>query len=246
VSSNSIPVTVNPLPVASVISAQGDLTFCAGDSVVLTGNNNGGVWNTGQNTASIKANLSGTYFVTNTNNCGSVNSNNIQVDVLPVPSSEFSFNLIGTEVTLSYQSFGIEFDSLRWDFGDGQASSESNPIHLYDNSGNYNICLRSYRGACTSLTCKPVQITVTANNSGLKSVLQLIPNPGSGLFRVISSEALIGGVRILDIRGGLVYAVPGTAPSVSESLDLSALPAGSYILEVLLSSGPQRIRLVKE
>jgi hypothetical protein len=236
---------VNPLPVASVISAQGDLTFCAGDSVVLAGNT-GGIWNTGQNTASIKANLSGTYFVTNTNNCGSVNSNNIQVEVLPVPSSEFSFNLIGTEVTLSYQSFGIEFDSLRWDFGDGQTSSEFNPIHLYENSGNYSICLRSYVGACSSSTCQPVQVNVTGNSAGLYSAVQVIPNPGIGIFEIKSSEALIGEIRVLDIRGSLVFASPAKENKGSASLDLRAMPTGSYILEILLASGPKRIRLMKE
>src|ERR1019366_2084412 len=45
--SNRIIITVNPLPVAPPVSANGPSTFCSGDSVILSGNNSGGTWSTG-------------------------------------------------------------------------------------------------------------------------------------------------------------------------------------------------------
>jgi hypothetical protein len=86
VQSNSITVTVNPQPTASTISAGGATTFCAGGSVVLSGNV-GGTWSTGATTSSITVNSSGTYFVTNSNSCGSVQSNSITVTVNPQPTA---------------------------------------------------------------------------------------------------------------------------------------------------------------
>ena len=82
--SNRILVTVNLLPVASVITAGGPTTFCAGDSVKLLGNV-GGTWNTGATTATITARTSGSYFVVKTNGCGRDTSNRISVTVNPQP-----------------------------------------------------------------------------------------------------------------------------------------------------------------
>jgi hypothetical protein len=68
-------------PTASIITASGSTTLCEGGSVTLSGNN-GGVWNTGDVTPTIMVSASGDYFVTNTDACGSVTSNHIQVTVI--------------------------------------------------------------------------------------------------------------------------------------------------------------------
>jgi len=74
----AVSVTIDPLPIASVISADGPTTICDADSVILSGNI-GGIWNTGETTPSITVKTSGDYYVTNTNDCGSVDSNHITV-----------------------------------------------------------------------------------------------------------------------------------------------------------------------
>ena len=83
---NSVTVTVDPAPVASVITAGGATTFCANENVVLSGNN-GGVWSNGATTPTITVSTAGDYFVTNTNACGSVTSNHISVTVNPSPAA---------------------------------------------------------------------------------------------------------------------------------------------------------------
>ncbi|HEY5592844.1 MAG TPA: ice-binding family protein, partial [Paludibacter sp.] len=74
VTSNHIVVTVNAPVVASVITAGGATTFCAGGSVILSGNV-GGKWSNNATTATITVTTSGDYSVTNTNACGTVTSN---------------------------------------------------------------------------------------------------------------------------------------------------------------------------
>jgi hypothetical protein len=87
INSNTINITANPAPTASTISAGGATTFCAGNTVTLSGNNNGGTWSNGATTATINVNVSGNYFVTNSNNCGTINSNTIAVTVNPLPTA---------------------------------------------------------------------------------------------------------------------------------------------------------------
>ncbi len=81
---NNVSVTLGLPPAVSIIVALGPTTFCEGGSVILTGNS-GGIWNTGESTTSISVTTSGNYFVTNTNECGSVISNIITVAVNPLP-----------------------------------------------------------------------------------------------------------------------------------------------------------------
>ncbi|HRG59481.1 MAG TPA: FG-GAP-like repeat-containing protein, partial [Bacteroidia bacterium] len=85
--SNNIAITVNPLPVASTISAGGPTTFCSGGYAVLSGNNNGGTWSNGETTASITVTTSGSYYVINSNSCGSINSNSINITANPLPTA---------------------------------------------------------------------------------------------------------------------------------------------------------------
>jgi hypothetical protein len=84
VTSNHIVVIVNPLAIASVITANSAITFCAGGSVLLSGNS-GGTWSNSAVTPTITVTTSGDYFVTNTNSCGSVNSNHTIVTVNALP-----------------------------------------------------------------------------------------------------------------------------------------------------------------
>ena len=82
--SNEILVTVLQNPSSSTISNILPTTFCEGDSVTLYGNSNG-TWNTGDTSATIIVKTSGSYYVSNENECGTILSNVIIVNVIPLP-----------------------------------------------------------------------------------------------------------------------------------------------------------------
>jgi len=86
-------------PSLSTITSAGATTFCAGGSVVLSGNI-GGTWSTGATTPTIKVTTSGDYFVANNAACGSAVSNHIVVVVNPLPSCTIS----GSDVICGGQS----------------------------------------------------------------------------------------------------------------------------------------------
>ncbi len=82
VTSNHIIVTVNPLPTASILTVGIPNVHCPCYFTYI-GGNVGGVWNTGATTPYIAVYLNGDYYVTNTNPCGSVESNHIIVNSNP-------------------------------------------------------------------------------------------------------------------------------------------------------------------
>lgn len=87
-SSQTVTVTVNPIPNAPVISANGPTTFCSGGSVTLTSSSpNGNLWNNNFDASSIIVNSTGSYSATvNQNGCVSPPSNIINVVVNPIPN----------------------------------------------------------------------------------------------------------------------------------------------------------------
>jgi hypothetical protein len=88
--SNTISVTVNPIPATPTITPERNTTFCSGDYTTLaaTGANRYN-WNTGQNSQRINTSVAGTYFlsVTDGNGCTSPNSAAITTRVNALPTA---------------------------------------------------------------------------------------------------------------------------------------------------------------
>lgn len=87
--SNTVKTTIviQNLPTASTITASGSIALCPNASVVLNSSavtNN--IWNTTATTQSISVNSAGSYFVSNTNQCGASNSNTITVTANATPT----------------------------------------------------------------------------------------------------------------------------------------------------------------
>jgi PKD repeat protein len=170
------------------------------------------------------------------------------VTLLPDPFSEFTYSLFGTEIQLNHQPASLP-DSLRWNFGDGQTSTETNPLHFFETSGIFNICLTTYLSGCSSQTCKPVQISVTTLSGSSGAGIQVVPNPSRGLYE-ISIENLRGTARIevLDALGKQVYKgeVHSQGGNTFQQLDIRHVAMGVYTLRLQTSDGPKFIRLKKE
>ena len=69
---------------------------------------------------------------------------------------DYSDNTAPAEVTFSNTS--TEADSYRWEFGDGEKSSEDNPVHSYTEWGNFNVTLHCKGRGGESSISKIVEI----------------------------------------------------------------------------------------
>ena len=87
--SNTIAVTVNPVPDKPTVTPNGPLTFCADRNVILSAPTSAGYsWNAGQGTQAITVNQGGNYSVRTRNQfgCVSVESDPITVRVNALPA----------------------------------------------------------------------------------------------------------------------------------------------------------------
>lgn len=88
--SNSIKVTANPLPAKPIITAERPLTFCEGDSTILTSTNSAQyIWSNNARSRRINISKPGTYSVsiTDANGCSSSVSDPVTVKVNLLPAA---------------------------------------------------------------------------------------------------------------------------------------------------------------
>ncbi|MEO6671457.1 MAG: PKD domain-containing protein [Ferruginibacter sp.] len=122
-----------------------------------TGNPTSWKWTLGNSTTSFLQNPSVTYFTPGTytvklviqNAAGKDSLTKISyISIYGKPTVDFSassqtgcFPLTVNFTDLSTTPAGI-IDNWQWDFGDGNASTQQNPSHVYTSAGSYNVSLR--------------------------------------------------------------------------------------------------------
>jgi len=92
---------------------------------------------------------------------------------------EISVTIIPDKTT-GVTPFSVKFSSLifntqgnvkyYWDFGDGETSKETNPTHIYGETGSYN-CILTVIDTNGKKTIEQVNITVTRNNPPLVKIV---------------------------------------------------------------------------
>ncbi|MDH7475587.1 MAG: lamin tail domain-containing protein [Anaerolineae bacterium] len=143
-------------PVMAAFTAE-PVYALVGQDVVFTNQSTGDepltfLWDFGDGTSSTEANpthayaAEGDYTVTLTvSNAWSGDQASAVIHVGLAPDAAFSYSpgapWVGQKVTFTNKSTGTEPLSYDWDFGDGEASTETNPQHVYAEPGTYRVCL---------------------------------------------------------------------------------------------------------
>lgn len=199
--SNTISITVNTLPSASV-TPTGPVDICPGSSTLLSANTDNGLsylwyWNgqnTGVTTSTYQATIAGSYLVhvTNVNNCGN-NSNAVTVNVLTAPSPVITASgnttiCPGNSVSLSANTGnGI---THQWNLNGSPILNATSSTYIASVSGNYtvtetaaNTC--STTSGITTVTVLSGPAATVSNGTPLTfcagGSVNLAANSGSGL-----------------------------------------------------------------
>ncbi len=156
VMSNSVVVNVSPSPPIPVITANGPVNFCLGDSVTLTSSAlAGNLWNTGATTRSIKVFTSGSYTVSRSNIFGCTSTSLPKVvTVRPRPATPI-VTVSGATTFCAGDSVILTSNSAinnQWSNG---ASTQSIKVVA---SGSYTVVIND--GVCPSFASAPVVVTV--------------------------------------------------------------------------------------
>jgi hypothetical protein len=156
------------------------------------------------------------------------------------PSADFIYTPNGLTVSFSdFYSYGTGY---YWDFGDGNFSNSSMPVHTYSNGGIYNVCLNVINPCGSASICK----TITSTN------LLAFPNPFtqevSVQFQTWKNADV--SVEIFDFAGTrrrfytTVSSYDGwNTIKINES---DNLPPGVHLFRVNVDNVKQTIRIIKQ
>jgi PKD repeat protein len=235
----SLEVTINTNVPTSNAGATSQLT-CTIPTITLdgTGSSTGTeftyLWTTGDgnivsgaNTLTPEVNAAGTYTLTvtnTTNNCTAI-STVVITSYLNYADAVFTHSALQAEVTFTDNSTGANI-TWAWDFGDGNTSTEQNPVHTYAAAGTYNVCLTVNNECGDSEECEEVTITFGMGSSGT----------ATNLTCALSDDGAID----LEVAGGVApYTFVWTGPNgfTSTDEDLTNLVPGTYTVVVTDSQG---------
>ncbi|HNM08111.1 MAG TPA: GEVED domain-containing protein [Chitinophagales bacterium] len=217
-----------------------DGTKCEG--TMLDAENPGAdyLWNTGATTQTLFVTEPGTYSVYVENPItGCYNSDTITMSIIPLPIADYS--AVATDLTVVFTSLAGDVDTWFWDFGDGSTSIEENPWHIYPFAGDYTVTFVVTNGCGADLISEVFSIT-TGINALSQNALSIYPNPASTTIHV---SGLPNGqeqhFRIMNMTGSVV--LEGKS---MHDIDISALPASTYVLLVDDGSGQFKGTFVKD
>ena len=149
-------------------------------------------------------------------------------------TADFNFEEQGNSVSyFSLQEMNVTHE---WNFGDGNGSSDQNPIHEYGAVGIYDV-IHIVSNACGSDTLmQTIQVIGTSTSSLAEEGINVFPNPTSDLLYVNSKKNRIESVRLFSSIGQEVISEYGSASS-ELILSTKDLISGVYILDMELSNG---------
>jgi PKD repeat protein len=221
-------------------------TICEGQSVNLSAFVQGpgmGIqfqWNPGglngpnQN---VSPTSSTTYVVTATNmQTGCAGNDTVLITVNPANVAAFTYSVNVVTVTFTNGSTGGT--AWTWLFGDGNTSTDENPVYTYAGENTYTVTLIVSNGLCPNDT---IVQQVVVGSVGIENVaetpgLVLFPNPATSLMTLqFESDDNFSEISILNALGQIetqIMVEKGAAKNYSVELDLQQLAAGLHLIKI--------------
>lgn len=162
------------------------------------------------------------------------------------PTSSFSFTQNTKQVTFTNQSQFI--DSLQWNFGDGNFSTQLNPIHNYINSGSYKVMLTVFK--CNQIDS--ISDSLTILTTGLqklegKQLFSVYPNPTTHILRIKSTENISTVDFSLFDQMGRELMSQKVFNFEQDEINVSFLPQGIYYLRLKVKNNSRSvIKVIKQ
>ena len=237
-------ITVHNAPVFTV-HANPD-TLCAGHTTQLFAAGGGGggttfVWNPGGQTGNpVTMTPAATmeYYCTATNAFACTNTDSIQVVVTPAPTDNFSTEVNGNAVT--FHDSSSTATSWFWQFGDGNSSTQQNPVYTYSSSGTFLVTLVISTPCGNDTLTREIilyPLSIAAPNGA--AAFSIYPNPASGAFSLqFFNRDPESRIQVVNALGEIVYRneVKVTGRNVTLQVDGTRFATGIYSIQ-LFSEG---------
>lgn len=174
---------------------------------------------------------------------GCTNMSSVQLDLTTGGGTELEKNfLISSNACVGDSIRFIDYsdvDSLdninfAWSFGDGQTSTDRDPVHTYQASGVYQVGLQAEGGDCPELVIsKQIEILDCKRNGIAEVYLTVFPNPSSEQVTVVA-ELVRPGHAVVTVRDNLGRLLETVEHPETQSLrqEVQFSQTGLYLITV--------------
>ncbi len=102
----------------------------------------------------------------NTNQCWNTYCETVFIGQSSQCLAQFAWYPYGPANPTEIQFLDLSYGSItnwQWSFGDGTGSNEQNPVHVYGNTGAYEVCLTVFGPDCQSTWCETIYVEIYNN-----------------------------------------------------------------------------------
>lgn len=153
-------------------------------------------------------------------------------------TANYGFNALATVdtagLTATFTNTSAGTATYAWDFGDGNTSTTTSPVHTYAMGGFYTVTLTATNGNCFSeYTFDVIISTVGIEENSLFSGITLYPNPTEGQSNIVinAKEETTVNVMVVDNAGKIVTSASSIAIATGKNtiaLNTEELQSGLY------------------
>jgi gliding motility-associated-like protein len=200
VTSNTVNITINAIPLPPTISPGGPIIFCQGNSVVLNSSEpSGNTWSTGASTPSIVISNSGIYTVifTDANGCTSISAPLIVTEDIPLTAPNLGGPFVQCAGSLLLDAgIGTGNTAYQWSTG---ATTQTITVNQ---TGVYNVVLTN---SCGSVQSTDAQVTIN-------------PNPAAPVISPLGQTTFCAGGSLIlssNIANGITWSTGETTQTIT-------------------------------
>ncbi|MBU0489311.1 MAG: PKD domain-containing protein [Bacteroidetes bacterium] len=189
-----------------ILLSDGGTEFCAGDTVYLYVDSvfHAYHWSSGSLTPSIRVTEDGIYSVTVTDffGCDGI-SDSLTIESIAFPDAFFTW--YDTLLTVNFQNLSENSTTWLWDFGDGQTDAGFNVIHIFADSGSYNVCLTAINSCGQETVCNDLILHSTSGIIENQASSDIRISQNGEEIRVQFSEAKNRTISLYHTSGKLIF-----------------------------------------
>jgi hypothetical protein len=171
------------------------------------------------------------------------------VVVLPLPTASFTSSV--SNDTVNFSSTLANTNSVFWDFGDGNTSTQTNPTNVFGVTGSFTVCLTAINDCDSVTVCDTVTSTVLVGIPGFDDAkISLYPNPTEDKLTVqlANMEGMEGEWTITDLQGRVIRRQDFKLTNGNDQSEVSLgnLASGTYLFQLRTDGYTYNSRIVKQ
>ena len=165
------------------------------------------------------------------------------LDIDNLPLADFRADTTETLEVIFTNTSSYEPTDFVWTFGDGNGSTEKDPVHPYALPGYYEVCLTASNSNGSDTKCKLVRVSEFTSTTSVPETAEvpliIYPNPTRGRSIVEWPAGQGQSVEVFNFYGRSVLRRKPSVGAAGTQIDLSDFAAGTYV--VVLRDGFGRV-----